>query len=146
MDWRVSTVSLNRSRMPAPRGQPWRLPSRYVSVSFTVSMYLCLCLFLSFFVFFVSLSLAVCVCVCVCVFVCVSVFLFLCVRLQHPDPAFTQENAAQNRYTNILPYDHSRVTLRFPRHSPHTDYINASFVKGYKLPKGYIAAQVGERE
>ncbi|XP_030640186.1 receptor-type tyrosine-protein phosphatase C [Chanos chanos] len=49
-----------------------------------------------------------------------------------------QENQPKNRYVDILPYDYNRVQL-----SPGGghDYINASFIDGYKEPKKYIAAQ-----
>lgn len=50
------------------------------------------------------------------------------------------ENIQKNRYTNILPYDHSRVILRSNSQIVQTgDYINASWISGYGLR--YIAAQ-----
>nr|XP_018667440.1 sushi, von Willebrand factor type A, EGF and pentraxin domain-containing protein 1-like isoform X1 [Ciona intestinalis] len=49
-------------------------------------------------------------------------------------------NKDKNRYTNVIPFDHSRVVL--PK-STNTDgdYINASFVDGYKHKGKFIAAQ-----
>ncbi|XP_065918202.1 receptor-type tyrosine-protein phosphatase S-like isoform X7 [Dysidea avara] len=50
-------------------------------------------------------------------------------------------NASKNRYKNIVPYDHSRVVLSLQGHKPGSDYVNATFIDGYKEPKAYIAAQ-----
>ncbi|XP_022089248.1 receptor-type tyrosine-protein phosphatase F-like isoform X2 [Acanthaster planci] len=50
-------------------------------------------------------------------------------------------NMKKNRYTNIVAYDHSRVVLRCPDDSPHSDYINASYINGYKQEAQYIACQ-----
>uniref|UniRef100_A0A3P9MA91 Receptor-type tyrosine-protein phosphatase C n=1 Tax=Oryzias latipes TaxID=8090 RepID=A0A3P9MA91_ORYLA len=50
-------------------------------------------------------------------------------------------NAPKNRYVDILPYDHNRVQLSTGNGEPGCDYINASFIDGYKEPKKYIAAQ-----
>ncbi|XP_052763604.1 receptor-type tyrosine-protein phosphatase alpha-like [Mya arenaria] len=43
---------------------------------------------------------------------------------------------SRNRYKGIYPYDDSRVKIRS---SCGSDYINASFIDGYKKPKQYIA-------
>lgn len=51
------------------------------------------------------------------------------------------KNKDKNRYTNILPYDHSRVILPKLGIDPDSDYINASFVDGYKHKGKFIAAQ-----
>nr|XP_033791753.1 receptor-type tyrosine-protein phosphatase alpha-like isoform X2 [Geotrypetes seraphini] len=48
-------------------------------------------------------------------------------------------NRNKNRYINIVPYDHSRVTLHSS--SPEADYINASYIDGYKKPNFFIACQ-----
>ncbi|XP_052764503.1 protein draper-like isoform X2 [Mya arenaria] len=47
-----------------------------------------------------------------------------------------KENISKNRYKGIYPYDDSRVKVR---DSGGSDYINASFIDGYKKPKEYIA-------
>ncbi|XP_052762041.1 receptor-type tyrosine-protein phosphatase mu-like [Mya arenaria] len=47
-----------------------------------------------------------------------------------------QENIKRNRYKGIYPYDDTRVKLR----DCETDYINASFIDGYKKRHAYIAA------
>nr|XP_039263036.1 uncharacterized protein LOC120339059 isoform X1 [Styela clava] len=51
------------------------------------------------------------------------------------------KNKDKNRYTNILPYDHSRVILPKQGMDGDSDYINASFVDGYKHKGKFIAAQ-----
>lgn len=48
-------------------------------------------------------------------------------------------NRRKNRYVNILPYDENRVKLKPPISS---DYINASYIKGFSGAAEYIAAQV----
>ncbi|RWS11696.1 tyrosine phosphatase: receptor type: K-like protein, partial [Dinothrombium tinctorium] len=66
------------------------------------------------------------------------------------------ENKGKNRYGNLLAYDHNRVILALEKdediieneaevpldedYAP-TDYINASFIDGYKAPHRYIATQ-----
>ncbi|XP_043986456.1 receptor-type tyrosine-protein phosphatase C isoform X3 [Gambusia affinis] len=50
-------------------------------------------------------------------------------------------NAPKNRYVDILPYDYNRVQLATGNGEAGCDYINASFIDGYKEPKKYIAAQ-----
>ncbi|XP_052763016.1 receptor-type tyrosine-protein phosphatase kappa-like [Mya arenaria] len=47
-----------------------------------------------------------------------------------------RENMTKNRYKGIYPYDDSRVKVTG---SGGSDYINASFIDGYKKPKQYIA-------
>ncbi|KAL5486487.1 hypothetical protein EMCRGX_G018974 [Ephydatia muelleri] len=49
-------------------------------------------------------------------------------------------NKAKNRYQNKLPYNASRPLLTTTG-TEGSDYINASFVDGYKQCKGYIATQ-----
>ncbi|KAM9385456.1 receptor-type tyrosine-protein phosphatase C [Pholidichthys leucotaenia] len=50
-------------------------------------------------------------------------------------------NVPKNRYVDILPYDYNRVQLSTGNGEAGCDYINASFIDGYKEPKKYIAAQ-----
>ncbi|PIK59246.1 hypothetical protein BSL78_03830 [Apostichopus japonicus] len=50
------------------------------------------------------------------------------------------ENKTKNRYGNIIPYDSSRVVLEKINGDPHSDYINASYIDGYKSPKKFIAS------
>ncbi|KAL5109470.1 Receptor-type tyrosine-protein phosphatase gamma [Taenia crassiceps] len=48
------------------------------------------------------------------------------------------DNMTKNRYTNVFPYDHTRVILKNGRKS---DYINANYVDGFCRPRAFIAAQ-----
>ncbi|RXM34878.1 Receptor-type tyrosine-protein phosphatase O [Acipenser ruthenus] len=50
-------------------------------------------------------------------------------------------NRAKNRYTNILPYDFSRVKLISMHNDEGSDYINANYIPGYRSPQEYIATQ-----
>jgi netrin-G3 ligand len=50
-------------------------------------------------------------------------------------------NATKNRYGNITAYDHSRVRLTPVEGVAGSDYINANFLDGYKMPSAYIATQ-----
>ncbi|XP_077114504.1 receptor-type tyrosine-protein phosphatase epsilon isoform X1 [Ranitomeya variabilis] len=52
-----------------------------------------------------------------------------------------EENKENNRYPNILPYDHSRVVLTAVDGSVCSDYINASYIDGYREKNKFIAAQ-----
>ncbi|XP_066475232.1 receptor-type tyrosine-protein phosphatase epsilon [Tiliqua scincoides] len=52
-----------------------------------------------------------------------------------------EENREKNRYPNILPYDHSRVILMQIDGVQCSDYINASYIDGYKEQNKFIAAQ-----
>ncbi|KAK3561389.1 hypothetical protein QTP86_000586 [Hemibagrus guttatus] len=53
------------------------------------------------------------------------------------------ENQTKNRYVDILPYDYNRVSLSY---GGTDDYINASFIEGYKESNKYIAAQGPKEE
>uniref|UniRef100_A0AAY4BJY8 Receptor-type tyrosine-protein phosphatase epsilon n=1 Tax=Denticeps clupeoides TaxID=299321 RepID=A0AAY4BJY8_9TELE len=57
------------------------------------------------------------------------------------EEANKEENKEKNRYPNILPYDHSRVVLTPVEGVPGSDYINASYIDGYKDKNKFIAAQ-----
>ncbi|XP_053119573.1 receptor-type tyrosine-protein phosphatase H [Hemicordylus capensis] len=51
------------------------------------------------------------------------------------------ENQVKNRYSNVLPYDSSRVLLTLKSNDSHSDYINASYIPGYQRENEFIAAQ-----
>ncbi|XP_068590152.1 receptor-type tyrosine-protein phosphatase O isoform X1 [Cebidichthys violaceus] len=57
------------------------------------------------------------------------------------DAADLPINRPKNRYTNILPYDFSRVKLISMHNDEGSDYINANYIPGYKNTKEYIATQ-----
>ncbi|XP_060758858.1 receptor-type tyrosine-protein phosphatase O isoform X2 [Neoarius graeffei] len=57
------------------------------------------------------------------------------------DAADLPVNRPKNRYTNILPYDFSRVKLICMHNDEGSDYINANYIPGYKSPREYIATQ-----
>ncbi|XP_066094736.1 receptor-type tyrosine-protein phosphatase C isoform X2 [Saccopteryx bilineata] len=50
-------------------------------------------------------------------------------------------NQNKNRYVDILPYDYNRVELSEINGDPGSNYINASYIDGFKEPRKYIAAQ-----
>ncbi|XP_019383910.1 PREDICTED: receptor-type tyrosine-protein phosphatase C [Gavialis gangeticus] len=50
-------------------------------------------------------------------------------------------NQNKNRYIDILPYDYNRVELSEIMGEPGSDYINASYIDGFKESRKYIAAQ-----
>lgn len=51
------------------------------------------------------------------------------------------ENKPKNRYGNLLAYDETRVILQIHQNNPHSDYINANYVDGFRKPRNYIATQ-----
>eukprot|EP01125_Pyxidicula_operculata_P019550 TRINITY_DN709_c4_g1_i1.p1 TRINITY_DN709_c4_g1~~TRINITY_DN709_c4_g1_i1.p1 ORF type:complete len:464 (-),score=87.43 TRINITY_DN709_c4_g1_i1:350-1741(-) len=51
------------------------------------------------------------------------------------------ENKEKNRYVNVKPPDHTRVTLTPVDNVPGSDYINANFINGPDGSKLYISAQ-----
>uniref|UniRef100_A0A8D0ALM5 Receptor-type tyrosine-protein phosphatase epsilon n=1 Tax=Sander lucioperca TaxID=283035 RepID=A0A8D0ALM5_SANLU len=57
------------------------------------------------------------------------------------EEASREHNREKNRYPNILPYDHSRVLLSHLDGHPCSDYINASYIDGFKEKNKFIAAQ-----
>ncbi|XP_043964289.1 receptor-type tyrosine-protein phosphatase O isoform X1 [Gambusia affinis] len=57
------------------------------------------------------------------------------------DAADLLVNRPKNRYTNILPYDFSRVKLVSMHNDEGADYINANYIPGYRHSKEYIATQ-----
>ncbi|XP_046732792.1 receptor-type tyrosine-protein phosphatase S-like isoform X6 [Silurus meridionalis] len=50
-------------------------------------------------------------------------------------------NKFKNRLVNIMPYETTRVCLQPIRGLDGSDYINASFIDGYRQQKAYIATQ-----
>ncbi|XP_060705544.1 receptor-type tyrosine-protein phosphatase H-like [Hemiscyllium ocellatum] len=57
------------------------------------------------------------------------------------EAALLEDNKGKNRYTNVLPYDASRVKLIAQPDSDILDYINANYMPGYRSSKEFIAAQ-----
>ncbi|KAG9481599.1 hypothetical protein GDO78_010699 [Eleutherodactylus coqui] len=51
------------------------------------------------------------------------------------------ENRPKNRFTNVLPYDHSRVKLSVMNGISTSDYMNANYMPGYNSNKEFIASQ-----
>ncbi|XP_025099092.1 receptor-type tyrosine-protein phosphatase H-like [Pomacea canaliculata] len=61
---------------------------------------------------------------------------------KHPQASAKMDsNKGKNRYTNILPFDHSRVQLKRVAGDECSDYINANFIPGYHSRHEYIATQ-----
>lgn len=50
-------------------------------------------------------------------------------------------NRPKNRFTNIVPYDHSRVKLLPTDDEEGSDYINANYIPGYNSPREFIVTQ-----
>ncbi|XP_067028665.1 receptor-type tyrosine-protein phosphatase delta-like isoform X2 [Acropora muricata] len=50
-------------------------------------------------------------------------------------------NRSKNRLANILPYESNRVVLLSARGTEGSDYINASYIDGYRQRFAYIATQ-----
>ncbi|XP_071951172.1 receptor-type tyrosine-protein phosphatase kappa-like [Antedon mediterranea] len=50
-------------------------------------------------------------------------------------------NRKKNRYANVIPYDNTRVVLDKIENVPGSDYINASYLDGYTIPREFIACQ-----
>ncbi|KAE8743781.1 hypothetical protein FOCC_FOCC009612 [Frankliniella occidentalis] len=65
--------------------------------------------------------------------------------MQMPDVSFSaasmEANRSKNRLAHAVPYDHSRVILSGVGSEPGADYINASFLDGYRGRHAYIATQ-----
>ncbi|XP_022093941.1 tyrosine-protein phosphatase 10D-like isoform X2 [Acanthaster planci] len=62
-------------------------------------------------------------------------------RNQAAEAAVFDVNRSKNRFTNILPYDHTRVKLKQVDDEEGSDYINANFMPGYNSPREFIACQ-----
>jgi protein tyrosine phosphatase len=52
---------------------------------------------------------------------------------------YINNNQQKHKYISID--DHSRVILKTLPNDPSSDYINASYIDGYKANTSYIAAQ-----
>ncbi|XP_060546481.1 receptor-type tyrosine-protein phosphatase delta isoform X35 [Pantherophis guttatus] len=50
-------------------------------------------------------------------------------------------NKFKNRLVNIMPYESTRICLQPIRGVEGSDYINASFIDGYRQQKAYVATQ-----
>lgn len=50
-------------------------------------------------------------------------------------------NRPKNRFTNILPYDHSRFKLQPVDDDEGSDYVNANYVPGHNSPREFIVTQ-----
>ncbi|KAK2713833.1 hypothetical protein QYM36_009647 [Artemia franciscana] len=50
-------------------------------------------------------------------------------------------NRPKNRFTNILPYDHSRLKLQPTDDEEGSDYINANYVPGFNSKREFIVTQ-----
>ncbi|CAL8067890.1 unnamed protein product [Orchesella dallaii] len=50
-------------------------------------------------------------------------------------------NRPKNRFTNILPFDHSRFKLQPTDDDEGSDYINANYVTGFNSPREFIVTQ-----
>jgi protein tyrosine phosphatase len=50
------------------------------------------------------------------------------------------------RFTNILPYDHSRVKLQPTDDEEGSDFINANFVPGFNSKREFIVTQVNQHK
>ncbi|XP_077407717.1 receptor-type tyrosine-protein phosphatase H-like [Vanacampus margaritifer] len=62
------------------------------------------------------------------------------VGIEHTqNAALVPENMEKNRFTNVLPYDWSRVKLQTA--NGNSAYINASYMPGYNNSREYIATQ-----
>jgi cadherin 5 type 2 (VE-cadherin) len=57
------------------------------------------------------------------------------------DEAELQCNRAKNRFTNILPYDNTRVKLLPVEDVEGSDYINANWIPGFSSKREFIATQ-----
>ncbi|KAL8567111.1 hypothetical protein ACOMHN_033013 [Nucella lapillus] len=67
------------------------------------------------------------------------------IRSKPPSGTFShcraRHNLPKNRYTDVLCYDHSRVTLSSTADLPSADYIHANLVDGYMQKNAYISTQ-----
>ncbi|XP_070577149.1 receptor-type tyrosine-protein phosphatase beta-like [Ptychodera flava] len=62
-------------------------------------------------------------------------------RDQTCDVSDLPNNRGKNRYSNIVPYDRTRVLLSIQGDDETSDYINANWIPGNNSPKEFIATQ-----
>nr|XP_054775186.1 tyrosine-protein phosphatase 10D-like isoform X1 [Lytechinus pictus] len=62
-------------------------------------------------------------------------------RKMTTNTAVSPANVGKNRYTNILPYDRTRVKLSPVDDEEGSDYVNANYIPGFSSPREYIACQ-----
>ncbi|KAF8561096.1 hypothetical protein P879_01683 [Paragonimus westermani] len=51
------------------------------------------------------------------------------------------KNKTKNRCSNAVPFDHNRVQLRVSQNVYKSDYINASYIDGFRKQNAYVATQ-----
>ncbi|KAK7493650.1 hypothetical protein BaRGS_00015162, partial [Batillaria attramentaria] len=62
--------------------------------------------------------------------------------MRHPHTiGLSEENKRKNRFKALCTYDFNRVVLRRPKGDKSSDYINATYIKGYQRDQQYIATQ-----
>ncbi|XP_053397498.1 receptor-type tyrosine-protein phosphatase O-like isoform X2 [Mercenaria mercenaria] len=62
------------------------------------------------------------------------------------EAADREENRMRNRYTNIIPFDHTRVKLSTNGEDDSSDYINANYLPDLKMLSPKHACEAADRE
>ncbi|XP_055337149.1 receptor-type tyrosine-protein phosphatase kappa-like isoform X2 [Paramacrobiotus metropolitanus] len=52
-----------------------------------------------------------------------------------------RSNSGKNSFPKVLPYDETRVLLQPAPNESYSDYINASYIDSFDIPRAYIATQ-----
>ncbi|XP_078574491.1 receptor-type tyrosine-protein phosphatase S-like isoform X2 [Branchiostoma floridae x Branchiostoma japonicum] len=60
---------------------------------------------------------------------------------EHAEAYYSDFNTGRNRFKNIIAYDNARVQLTPISDNPGSDYIHASYIDGYSVPRKFIATQ-----
>ncbi|XP_035698254.1 receptor-type tyrosine-protein phosphatase delta-like isoform X2 [Branchiostoma floridae] len=60
---------------------------------------------------------------------------------EHAEAYYSDFNTGKNRFKNIIAYDNARVQLTPIADNPGSDYIHASYIDGYSVPRKFIATQ-----